>query len=57
MIRVRISAFHLDRLPKCKHGRVLCRACGLDPFEQSHSELSDRQGGGIFNHGEVMDNG
>jgi hypothetical protein len=27
------------------------------PDQQPHSELSDRQGGGIFNHGEVMDNG
>jgi hypothetical protein len=33
MINIRVRAFHLDRLPRCEHGRVLCKACGFDPFE------------------------
>lgn len=27
--RIVIRWGHLDRMPKCKHGRVFCRECGL----------------------------
>lgn len=30
---VRVGVFHLDRLPRCEHNRVICWACGLDPFD------------------------
>ena len=33
MIQVRIRAFHMDSLPRCEHRRVLCSACGIDPFD------------------------
>ena len=27
--RVTVRWGHLDRMPRCEHGRVICRECGL----------------------------
>lgn len=27
--RVTVRWGHLDRMPKCEHGRVICKECGL----------------------------
>jgi hypothetical protein len=50
MINIRVRAFHMDHLPRCEHGRVLCKACGFDPFEgtpshQPGTDLPEADGG------------
>lgn len=55
MIAVGVRVFHLDQLPRCSHGRVLCTACGLDPFDahprqQAPEQVADRAGVGFIPH-------
>lgn len=55
MINIRVRAFHMDRLPRCEHGRVLCTSCGLDPFDTPkprshhlpHADCAEMAGAGV----------
>jgi hypothetical protein len=63
MINIRVRAFHMDRLPRCEHGRVLCKTCGFDPFENTPSHDSNNpqhfgaDGGGVELQGSIFTHG